>query len=594
MTFPYLPVTRKEVEQRCWDSLDVILFSGDAYIDHPAFGAAVIARIIESQGLKIAVVPQPNWQDDLRDFKKLGKPNLFFAVTSGNMDSMVNHYTANKRLRNDDAYTPGNKHGARPDYAVVVYSNILKTVFPEVPVLIGGIESSLRRLTHYDYWSDRLKPSILVDSKADMLIYGMAEKPLIMLLQKLKRGIPFSRINDLPQSVILSKSVPVETYVMLPSFETCVKDKKAFALSFKTIEENSNKQSPDVLIQPHGNNYVIVQPPVSVTTKELDSYYDLPYTRVPHPKYQNKLPIPAYEMICHSVTIHRGCFGGCSFCSLAIHQGKFIVSRSLESIEKEVRDVTEMSDFKGYITDLGAPSANMYNMQGKEMELCRKCKRPSCIYPAICSNLETNPQPLINLYQRISRMKNVKKVTIGSGIRYDIHVRQWDKNRNHKEYLKELIVHHVSGRLKVAPEHIDDDVLSLMRKPSFSLFKEFAQFFDSVNRQYKLKEQLIPYFISNHPGSTLQSMMNLASELKQLNIKPEQVQDYTPTPMTLASVMYYSHINPYTLKPVYVSQSMDERKLQKDIFFWYLPEKRKMISKKVVSLQKLQLNKKMK
>ncbi|MGQ9846775.1 MAG: YgiQ family radical SAM protein [Bacteroidales bacterium] len=584
----FLPITKKELKKLGWDTLDVILFTGDAYIDHPAFGAAIIARIIESTGLKIAIVPQPNWQDDLRDFKKFGKPNLFFAVTSGNMDSMVNHYTANKRLRSDDAFTPGNKHGARPDYAVTVYCQILKKLYPDTPIVIGGIEASLRRLVHYDYWSNQLKPSILVDSKADLLLYGMAEKTMLLLIEKLKKGLTISQIKEHEQSAILVDNLPNKEYLLLPSYEECINNKKSFALAYKLIEENSSQKAPKILVQPHGKQYVVVYPPSIITTEDLDSYYQLPYTRLPHPKYWKKKPIPAFEMIKNSITIHRGCFGGCSFCSLAIHQGKFIVSRSQHSIEQEVDKLSRMSYFKGHITDLGGPSANMYQMNSINEEICKNCKRPSCIYPHICKNLQTDPSPLIQLYKKIRSKKEIKKVTIGSGIRYDIHIQQ-KQNKVHEEYLRELIVHHVSGRLKVAPEHVDNNVLKLMFKPPFHLFEEFFTFFEKINRKYRLKQQLIPYFISNHPGSTIESMVRLAHTLKKLNIKPEQVQDFTPTPMTLASVMYYTGIDPYTQKKVYVPKSMEERKLQKELFFWYIPKINKDIRQKLLSLHKKHL-----
>lgn len=584
----FLPVTKKELEKLGWDTLDVILFTGDAYVDHPAFGTAIIARIIESTGLKIAIVPQPNWQDDLRDFKKFGKPNLFFAVTSGNMDSMVNHYTANKRLRSDDAFTPGNKHGARPDYAVTLYCQILKKLYHDVPIVIGGIEASLRRLVHYDYWSNQLKPSILLESKADILLYGMAEKTMLLLIDKLKKGLSIAQIKEHEQAAILVDKIPNKQHLILPSYEECIKNKESFALSYRLIEENSSQKSPKILVQPHGKQYIVVYPPSITTTEDLDSYYQLPYTRLPHPKYLKKEPIPAFEMIKNSITIHRGCFGGCSFCSLAIHQGKFIVSRSQQSIEQEVEKLSQMSYFKGYITDLGGPSANMYKMNSINEEICKKCKRPSCIYPNICKNLQTDPSPLIQLYKKIRTKNRIKKVTIGSGIRYDIHIQQI-QNKVHAEYLKELIVHHVSGRLKVAPEHIDNNVLKLMFKPSFNLFKAFFTFFENINRKYQLKQQLIPYFISNHPGSTIESMVALTQALKQLNIKPEQVQDFTPTPMTLASVIYYTGIDPYTQKKVYVPKSRDERKLQKELFFWYNPDNNYNIRQKLLSLQKKHL-----
>lgn len=588
----FIPITKEEIKKLGWENLDIILITGDAYIDHPSFGAAIIARLIYSMGFKIAIVPQPNWQDDLRDFKKFGKPTLFFAVTSGNMDSMVNHYTANKRLRHDDAYTPGNRHGARPDYAVTVYCNILKKLYPDVPIVIGGIEASLRRLAHYDYWSNSIKPSILLDSHADMLIYGMAEKPLQLLLEKIKQGYSINNIQKHPQTTFLKNNLDENIdYIEIPSYEECITSKEKFALAYRLIEENSSHRLPKTLVQKHGQQYVVVYPPEPITTDDLDYYYSLPYTKLPHPKYKKKPPIPAYEMIKNSITIHRGCFGGCSFCSLAIHQGKFITSRSPENIEKEVKQLINSSFFKGHITDLGAPSANMYMMTPINSEICSNCKRPSCIYPNICKNLNTNPKPLIDLYKKIRTLPGVKKVTIGSGIRYDIHTKQLQKHE-HYLYLKELIVHHVSGRLKVAPEHIHNDVLKLMFKPNFQEFMSFFNLFNQINKKYKLKQQLVPYFISNHPGCKIEHMIELSETLKKLNIKPEQVQDFTPTPMTLASVMYYTELNPYTLKPIYVPKNPKERTLQKELFFWHQKNQRINIQQKLLSLQKNKKTKK--
>ncbi len=564
----FLPVTVDEVKKIGWNSVDVVFFTGDAYIDHPAFGTAIIARLLESEGLRVAVVPQPNWKDDLRDFKKFGKPNLFFAVSAGNMDSMLNHYTANKRLRHDDAYTPGNRHGARPDYAVVVYCNILKSLFPEIPIVIGGIEASLRRLAHYDYWSNTIKPSILIESKADLLFYGMPEKPLLQFIQQLKQGKLFNQIN-VNQIVRLQQQLPANDVVVLPSYDEVINDAKLFAQSYRIIEENANSYKPRIIAQKHLQGWVVVYPPEQITTSDLDKVYELPFTYKPHPKYNKKPPIPAYEMIKHSITIHRGCFGGCSFCSLAIHQGKFIVSRSEQSILKEIKKISTLPNFKGHITDLGGPSANMYQMTPVNTDLCIKCKRPSCIYPNVCRNLNTSPKSLIELYRKVRLLKNIKKVTIGSGVRYDIHIRKLKDNPQHELYLKELILYHVSGRLKVAPEHMHDDVLKLMFKPSFKYFEVFYRFFQKINHTYNLKQQLVPYFISNHPGCTIKHMEELSETLRLLNIKPEQVQDFTPTPMTLASVMYATGLNPYTLKPVYVPKNLSERIKQKELFFWY-------------------------
>jgi uncharacterized radical SAM protein YgiQ len=574
----WLPTTKKEVVARSWEELDVILFSGDAYVDHPSFGPAVIGRILESLGLKVAIVPQPNWQDDLRDFKKLGKPRLFFGVTAGCMDSMVNHYTANKRLRSNDAYTPGGKAGFRPDYATITYSNILKRLFPEVPIVIGGVEASLRRLTHYDYWSDKLKPGILEESKADLLIYGMGEKPLSELVKLLEKGISFESIKTIPQTAyIVNKELIPENKnwknFELFSHDECLKDKIKYAKNFKIIEEESNRyQSTKRLIQKVGQKTLIVNPPFELfSEKEMDAVYNLPFTRLPHPKYAKKEPIPAYEMIRHSITLHRGCFGACSFCTISAHQGKFISSRSEKSVLKEVEQVTNMPDFKGYISDLGGPSANMYKMQGIDLEQCEKCKRASCLHPAICKNLSTDPKPLTKIYKQVSKNQKVKKAFVGSGIRYDLFMHKLN-NPDYAEYAQELIKNHVSGRLKVAPEHTSGDVLKIMRKPDLAMFHEFKKLFDKINKKHQLNQQLIPYFISSHPGCKNIHMAELAVETKMMDFKLEQVQDFTPTPMTLATVMYYSGLNPYTLEKVSVARNKNEKLSQRKFFFWYKNE----------------------
>lgn len=579
----WLPTTKKEVTSRGWDKLDVILFSGDAYVDHPSFGPAVIGRILESFGLKVAIVPQPNWQDDLRDFKKLGKPRLFFGVTSGCMDSMVNHYTANKRLRSNDAYTPGGKAGFRPDYATRVYSNILKKLFPDTPVIIGGVEASLRRFTHYDYWSDQLKPSILKDSKADLLVYGMGEKALKEIVKLLEKGVPFDSLKNINQTAFLTKNFDTESIdtwqnYNLFSHDECLKDKIKYTKNFKVIEEESNRyQSNKRLIQKVGSDSIIVNPPFEpLSEQELDAVYALPFTRLPHPKYAKKDPIPAYEMIRHSITLHRGCFGACSFCTISAHQGKFISSRSEKSILKEVDQVTQMHDFKGYISDLGGPSANMYKMQGADLEQCKKCKRASCLHPNVCKNLNTNPKPLTEIYRKVDKKESIKKSFVGSGIRYDLFMHKLD-DPDYSDYANELIKHHVSGRLKVAPEHTSDEVVKIMRKPEFNLFHEFKNLFDRINRKYNLNQQLIPYFISSHPGCKNIHMAELAVETKIMNFKLEQIQDFTPTPMTLATVMYYSGINPYTMKKVPVARSKNEKLGQRKFFFWYKNEYRNEI-----------------
>lgn len=573
----FLPTTKKELELRSWDEVDVVFFTGDAYIDHPAFGAAVIGRILEAEGLRVAIVPQPNWRDDLRDFKKMGRPRLFFAVSAGNMDSMVNHYTANKRLRSDDAYSPDGKPNMRPDYATITYCNIIKKLYPDVPLLIGGIEASLRRFTHYDYWSDKLMPSILVDSKADLLIYGNGEKPLRELVARVKNGENFKQITDIPQTSFLSKEIPASKFSdkTLVPHETCLVDKKLYASNFKHIEIESNRIEADRLLQKTGNRWVVVNPPYEpLTEAELDFSFDLPYTRLPHPKYKGK-NIPAFEMIKFSVNLHRGCFGGCAFCTISAHQGKHIVSRSKESILNEVKKVTEMPDFKGYLSDLGGPSANMYGLKGIDMEICRKCKKPSCIHPKVCFNLDTNHSRLIDIYRSVDKIPGIKKSFVGSGVRYDLllsDTKSEEANKSHAEYIKELISKHVSGRLKIAPEHTSDKVLYTMRKPSFSYFAKFKEQFEQINREAGLNQQLIPYFISSHPGCKNEDMAELAVLTKKMDFKLEQVQDFTPTPMTLATEIYYSGYHPYTLEPMYTAKSKNEKLEQRKFFFWYKQE----------------------
>ena len=554
----YLPTTKKELQLRGWDEVDVILFSGDAYIDHPAFGAAVIGRVLEHAGYKVAIVPQPDWRGDHRDFTKLGRPRLFFAVTSGSMDSMVNHYTAAKRLRSDDAYTPNGKAGMRPDYCTITYCNILKQLYPDVPIVIGGIEASMRRLTHYDYWSDRLMPSILVDSKADLLVYGMGEKQIVEIA---KRGIQ----HDIPQTAYLTQ-VPEtnkQDIITLQSHESAVKSKQVHAENFRLIETESNKINAATIMQPVGDQYVVVNPPYpTMTTEELDAIYDLPFQYRPHPKYKDK-HIPAYEMIRFSVCMHRGCFGGCSFCTISAHQGKQITSRSENSILRQINLLKDLPEWKGYLSDLGGPSANMYGMHGKDMSLCEKCARPSCLHPTICKNLNQDFAPLLHIYNKVDSLPYIKKSFVGSGIRYDLM---------NETYGRELITKHVSGRLKVAPEHTSDSVLKIMRKPSWEQYERFHRFFEQVNTEAGLRQQLIPYFISSHPGCTNQDMQQLAERCRQLHYRPEQVQDFTPTPMTLATTMFYTGINPYTMQPVYVARTREEKQKQNSYFFWWKPQ----------------------
>ncbi len=590
----WLPTTVKEARLRDWNEFDVILFTGDAYVDHPSFGAAVIGRIIEREGFSIALVPQPNWKDDLRDFKKFGKPKYFFGVTAGNMDSMVNHYTANKRLRSNDAYTPGNKAKFRPDYAASTYSKILKELFPDTPVIIGGIEASLRRLTHYDYWADQLKPSILVDSKADMLIYGMGEQPIIEILKLLKKGVPFQSLRSIQQTGIIASEEEVvqlrikENFVDLSSHEKCLKDKKAFAANFKHIERESNKMQPQTLIQYHGGKAIVINPPYpTMSEQQIDASFDLPFTRMPHPKYKNRGDIPAYEMIKFSVNLHRGCFGGCSFCTISAHQGKFVASRSKKSILNEVEELTNHPEFKGYLSDLGGPSANMYNMRGVDLEECKPCLRPSCIFPNVCPNLDTNHDALIDIYEKVNAVPGIKKAFIGSGIRYDLLVDDSlskEDRLSAKKYIELLATKHVSGRLKVAPEHTSDKVLKIMRKPSFSLFYKFKRQFEERSKEYGLNQEVIPYFISSHPGSTLHDMADLAVRTKKLGFQLEQVQDLTPTPMTVAAVIFYSGFHPYSLKPVFTEKNPKEKLNQRKFFFWYKKENRTYIKSSLMKI----------
>ncbi len=581
----FLPTTKKELDLRGWTEVDVILFSADAYIDHPSFGAAVIGRTLEAAGYQVAIVPQPDWHGDYRDFKKLGRPRLFFGIAPGCMDSMVNKYTANRRLRSEDAYSPDGRHDMRPEYPTIVYSRILKELFPDVPVVLGGIEASLRRLTHYDYWQDKLRPSILCDAQADLLIYGMGEKPILELCRQMADGIAIQDIRDIPQTVFLTSKTTIpggqrEDDIVLHSHEECLGNKRSQAENFRHIEEQSNMMHAQRLLQAVGDRYVVVNPPYPpMTTAELDASFDLPYTRQPHPKYKGKR-IPAYDMIKHSVNIHRGCFGGCAFCTISAHQGKFISCRSKESILKEVRQVMEMPDFKGYLSDLGGPSANMYGMSGRNKKACEQCRRPSCIHPHICPNLNTSHAALLDVYHAVDALPGIKRSFIGSGVRYDLLLyrsKDEEANQSAQQYTRELISRHVSGRLKVAPEHTSDRVLQLMRKPSFQQFYEFKRQFDRINREEHLNQQIIPYFISSHPGCREEDMAELAVITRQLDFHLEQVQDFTPTPMTNATETWYTGIDPYTLEPVFSAKSPAQKLAQRQYFFWYKPEERRHI-----------------
>ena len=597
----FLPTTKKEVEMRGWDQLDIILFSADAYVDHPSFGAAVIGRTLEAAGYKVAIVPQPDWHGDYRDFRKLGRPRLFFGVAPGCMDSMVNKYTAARRLRSEDAYSPDGRHDCRPEYPTIVYTRILKELYPDVPVVLGGIEASLRRLTHYDYWQDKVRPSILCDSGADMIIYGMGEKPVVELSRQMDEGLPVSAIHDIPQTVYLapSDSIPggiTADDIILHSHEECLQNKKAEADNFRHIEEESNMMHAHRLLQNVGKQTVVVNPPYPpMTTEELDAAFDLPYTRLPHPKYKGKT-IPAYEMIKFSVNIHRGCFGGCAFCTISAHQGKFITCRSKESILREVEKVAQMPGFKGYLSDLGGPSANMYGMHGRNHKACEKCKRPSCIHPQICPNLDTNHSKLLEVYRAVDALPYIKKSFIGSGVRYDLllHRGKDEKaNRAAEEYTRELIRNHVSGRLKVAPEHTSDKVLMHMRKPSFEQFRQFKTIFDRINKAEGLRQQIIPYFISSHPGCTAEDMAELAVITKGLDFHLEQVQDFTPTPMTVSTEAWYTGYDPYTLQPVFSAKTPADKLAQRQFFFWYKPEEQRAIERTLRMMNRPDLIKKL-
>lgn len=585
-TFPllsrslFLPTTKDEMERLGWDRPDVIIFSGDAYIDHPSFGAAVIGRTLQAAGYKVAIVPQPNWRDDLRDFKKLGKPRLFFGVSAGAMDSMVNHYTANRRLRHDDAYTAGGRHGMRPDYPTIVYSRILKEIFPDVPVIAGGIEASLRRVSHYDYWQDKLRPSILADAPVDMISYGMGERTVLELARRIADGERIKDITDVPQTAFFTDETPAEGDVVLASFEQCLANKRLQAQNFRHVEEESNRYAGRTIWQQTGGRMIKITPMYPPMKQgEIDASFDLPYTRVPHPRYKGKA-IPAYDMIRQSINLHRGCFGGCAFCTISAHQGKFISSRSKESILKEAHKVCSMPDFKGYISDLGGPSANMYGMHGLDLSICAKCVRPSCLHPKPCPNLNNDHAPLLDIYRSVDSIPEVKKSFIGSGVRYDLAMAPNKKesvNNTNRKYIRELITSHVSGRLKVAPEHTSDRVLDCMRKPSFSLFRNFKRIFEDVNRQTGLRQQLIPYFISSHPACMEEDMAELAAITKDLDFHLEQVQDFTPTPMTLATEIYYTGYHPYTGEKIYTARTEKEKLSQRQFFFWYQPDARRQI-----------------
>ena len=564
-----IPTSVKEVQRLGWDYIDVIFFTGDAFVDHPSFGTACIARYLEKFGYRVAVVPQPNWKDDLRDFRKLGAPRLYFAVNSGAMDSMVNHYTAARRLRHEDAYTPDGQFGRRPDRAVTVYTKILKRLWPDVPVVIGGVEASLRRLAHYDYWDNSIHPSILVDSGADWLCYGMGERTMLELTRAIESGRNLRQMENIAQLAFYRKGTcKLDGALVLHSYERCLEEPRSFAENFHQIEIHANMLTPQTLVEPVGDGYVRVNPPLPpATTEEMDSFWDLPFTKKPHPRYKGKR-IPAYDMIKDSIITHRGCFGGCDFCTIAAHQGKFIQSRSEESILKEVRELAAMPEFRGNISDLGAPTANMYGMHGKDPSRCAVCRRKSCLFPSACSNMDRNHERVLALYRRVDAVKGIRHSYIGSGVRYDLFLDEKGfVDGSGKKYLRELMLHHTSGRLKVAPEHTEDKVLYYMAKPSFRLFERLRAEFDKINREEGTHTELVPYFISSHPGCTLQDMRKLASNKSLKGIWMEQVQDFMPTPMTTSSIMFCTGLDPRTMKEVFVEHDPERKKEQKSLFF---------------------------
>lgn len=577
----WLPLSKEETTKRGWDELDVILVTGDAYVDHPSFGMSVIGRILQSMGLKVAIISQPNWQDDLRDFKKFGAPRLFFGVTAGAMDSMVNHYTANLRKRTDDAYTPGGASGFRPDYAVTCYTKILKRLYPEIPVVVGGIEASLRRMAHFDYWSNSLKHSILIESGADLLVYGMGEEPIKEIVSLLLKGVPFSSLTTICQTAVaIKKGAPLPknknwSDTNLHSYEVVYKDKLKQAENFRVFEKESNKIEANRLIQEDGDKVVIINPPYPPRdVAEVDKIYELPYTRLPHPRYKKRGTIPAYEMIKFSINLHRGCFGGCSFCTISAHQGKFVISRSHESIIKEVKALVKHPEFKGTISDLGGPSANMYQMKGIDETECLPCERPSCIFPTTCKNLNTDHGPLISILKDVRKIDGVKNAFVGSGIRYDLI---FSDTKNGKNYATEVITHHTSGRLKVAPEHTSSRVLKLMRKPPFEVYKKFRKLFDEISKKANKKQEIIPYFITAHPLCELTDMAHLADETNSEGLKLTQIQDFTPTPLTLATEIYYTGVNPYGMQPIYTPKSKEEREKQHRFIFWHKEDNKNFV-----------------
>jgi len=571
----FLPISKEDMKSRGWDSLDFLYISGDAYVDHPSFGHAIITRLLESEGFRIGVIAQPDWKS-CKDFMKLGRPNLAVLISSGVIDSMVNHYTASKKPRSDDSYSPGGKAGFRPDRAVIVYSNRIREAYGNIPVIIGGIEASLRRFAHYDYWDDKVRRSILVDSQADLLIYGMGEKPIIEIANALKEDKSINEIRDVRGTAFLSSTN--EEGLFIPSFEEVAKDKRAYAEAFMLQYNEQDSINGRRLIQPHGERFVVQNPPaLPMTVGELDRIYSLPYERTYHPAYEKDGGIPAIKEVQFSITSHRGCYGGCSFCALNFHQGRVIQKRSAASILNEAKRLIWEPDFKGYIHDVGGPTANFRNIACDRQKIHGTCKHRQCLYPTPCKNLKVDHSEYLELLRKLRQLPGVKKVFVRSGIRYDYLM--LDKN---DEFFNELCQHHVSGQLKVAPEHISDRVLEKMGKPGRKVYESFVDKYYSINRRLGKEQYLVPYLISSHPGSDLKAAVELALYLKKINYTPEQVQDFYPTPGTLSTCMFYTSLDPRTMKRVYVPKSPKEKAMQRALLQFKRKENQPLVQEALI------------
>lgn len=574
----FLPVSMEDVKKRGWNQLDFVYISGDAYVDHPSFGHAIVTRLLEYMGFKVGIIPQPNWKTK-EDFMKLGRPKIGFLVSSGNIDSMVNHYTASKKRRHDDFYTPGGKGGKRPDRAVIVYCNRIREAYGDIPIIIGGIEGSLRRFAHYDYWDDRVRNSILIDSSADLLIYGMGEKPLLEIGNLLMYGKSIKDIKDVRGTCIIKENIDdIKDHIELPDFDRVSSSKKDYADAFKIQFEEQDAVTGKTLVQKHGARYVVQNPPAHpVSTEELDLVYDLPYTRTYHPMYKQLGGIPALNEVEFSITAHRGCYGGCSFCALNFHQGRVIQPRSDESILKEVNTLTKLPGFKGYIHDVGGPTANFRQPACKKQLEHGVCKNRQCLHPSPCPNLEVDHSGYVNLLRNIRSVPGVKKVFIRSGIRYDYVMCDKDS-----EFFSELVKHHVSGQLKVAPEHVSDKVLKLMGKPGRKLYDKFVEKYFDLNKKYHMNQYLVPYLMSGHPGSDLKAAIELAEYIRDMGYNPEQVQDFYPTPGSLSTAMYYTGINPLTGEKVYIPRDPEEKSMQRALMQYRNPKNYPLVYKALI------------